>query len=129
MPAISSLEVLRREHARLPITTKGPGINLDDLLSALAAELPTDAVLVDTTIRSYDDSLRLMAAADVLVPGCGTFGALLAALHWRGVTLMPPCTARLFPEGGGHAAPNSVRADKSGRFNETAVLEALRAMA
>ena len=53
LKAMSSLEVLRRERTSLPVTTKAPGLELDDLLAALAPSFPTEAVRVDTAMRSF----------------------------------------------------------------------------
>ena len=60
-----------------------------------------------------------MASADLLVTTCGTYGALLTVLHWRGVTLQHTCTAQLFPDGASPVAPNRLTMDgTSGGFDE-----------
>ena len=70
---------------------------------------------------------RRMASADVLVTTCGTFGALLTVIHWRGVTLQHPCTAQLFPEGASPVAPYRLAMNASGAFDEDEFLRAWEA--
>ena len=108
LKAISSLEILRQENKNLPITIKGNELSLDDLFHALG--FPMDVVKVDTMIRSYDDSLRLMAMADVLlqpskVEGFGMpvleaqlLGTPVVTTKWQAIRTSSPPPCPPFPK-------------------------------
>ena len=74
----------------------------DPPFKELAAKFPQAQIVLESEGGRYTPNpqllrqLRLMAAADVLITSCGSMGAMLAVLHWRGVTLQHPCTAQLF---------------------------------
>ena len=101
----------------------------------LAARFPQAQIVLESEGGRYTPNpqllrqLRLMAAADVLITSCGSMGAMLAVLHWRGVTLQHPCTAQLF---GNHseAAQRTMPFSEDGSFDSARFLrlwEAARA--